>query len=797
MARLNEPPMPVESHLEILRRKFLRQNRDIAKINADQSQKIKRLENDLARLLSENLDLRGQILRLEKQLEDSHARRIADHALEVKAKLELQLSEFSALLGSLGAEPPSKKRLSEERMLAKSRQSVARSPPARRRRTIMDAEALAEQEGRLPPIYENKTYPRATMNSDEILALCAAAEDISDSPDLGPPPVSRYVEEDSVKQSPSRVVGIELPRSPTPPTISSPVKLDHCTKQFGCPDRNDQLNEIVIEHDNPSIESAEKNPTPTPAAQPVKAGTKRKYGDENGIVHSTKTPAGKGDAVVIEKAFPTRSGQKRKSLAELAGVAPNKAQTKPLLATKRTPLAAKSTNEDVSSPRKVMKAAPLKAVKNAPQRVIESVPREGPIALAPTVEPPAVQHVELESDTAVPSVMPSSPTTPDRPAQKEMLHDTPPPADISSTGETSRPSRRARPAISYAEPNLRDKMRRPTKELFDAVSGEGKFAQRAAATTKSEAHHSGSASSRKPISEPGSSNRSRSKTPALDGPTPKAQQQALASPLAQKEVFPEPFPSSGVTERRKRPSAVASSRESIIALERSDSAGREPSPVLTAQAQATAQQNNDRRKTSPTGKTDNRFALTSPPQEADIYAFTASSPSPFSSKHATTLHTSSEPTNPTTILNPTSTTIASNNNTNNNNTQTFSRLNSRPARKSSMAAAAALRELLDEEELHAAKTINNNNHTKPSSRPAHAGRKRASMLAPKKSSMLDDGDGSEEVAAAAATVYADENEEADTSAASASSSADGKGGGGGGGLSGKDARITRRRSMML
>ena len=31
------------------------------------------------------------------------------------------------------------------------------------RRDTMDAEALAEQEGRLPPIYENKTYPRATM----------------------------------------------------------------------------------------------------------------------------------------------------------------------------------------------------------------------------------------------------------------------------------------------------------------------------------------------------------------------------------------------------------------------------------------------------------------------------------------------------------------------------------------------------------------------------------------------------------------------------------------------------------
>ncbi len=194
MARLNEPPAPVESHLEIrasdscrpvtwptrlakeepaadsccpaVRRKFLRQNRDIAKINSDQSLKIRRLENDCARLLSENLDLRGQILRLEKQVEDSSARRIADQALEVKAKLEAQLSEFAALLGGLGVEPPAKRRSSEERLLAKNRRSIARSPPQRRRRdTGIDADALAEQEGRLPPIYENKSYPRATMKS--------------------------------------------------------------------------------------------------------------------------------------------------------------------------------------------------------------------------------------------------------------------------------------------------------------------------------------------------------------------------------------------------------------------------------------------------------------------------------------------------------------------------------------------------------------------------------------------------------------------------------------------------------
>jgi hypothetical protein len=58
--------------------------------------------------------------------------------------------------------------------------------------------------------------------------------------------------------------------------------------------------------------------------------------------------------------------------------------------------------------------------------------------------------------------------------------DTPPPADLTSdpngtgAGPGGRPSRRARSQVNYAEPNLVSKMRRPTKELFDAVGKDGR-----------------------------------------------------------------------------------------------------------------------------------------------------------------------------------------------------------------------------------------------------------------------------------------------------------------------------------
>lgn len=148
-----------------VRRKFLRQNRDIARVNSTQSLRIRSLENECARLLSENLELRGHITRLEKEAEGGRSRRVADHALDIKAKMEAQLEEWGALVSSLGVEPPTKKRSPGSRKSVRPRPSIGmRSPPRRRLRDVAkDAEAAAMQEGRLPPIQENKAYPRQTM----------------------------------------------------------------------------------------------------------------------------------------------------------------------------------------------------------------------------------------------------------------------------------------------------------------------------------------------------------------------------------------------------------------------------------------------------------------------------------------------------------------------------------------------------------------------------------------------------------------------------------------------------------
>lgn len=147
--------------LSLVRKKLLRQNRDLAKSNNVRALKIRELENDCACMLSENIELRGRILELEKQVEDNEARRIADHALAIKAKLESQLTEWGTLIAGLGLEPPPKRQYSPSvRKTTRRRTSFGApriSPSQRRLRDVArDIEELGN-------ISEHKSYPRLSM----------------------------------------------------------------------------------------------------------------------------------------------------------------------------------------------------------------------------------------------------------------------------------------------------------------------------------------------------------------------------------------------------------------------------------------------------------------------------------------------------------------------------------------------------------------------------------------------------------------------------------------------------------
>jgi hypothetical protein len=497
--------------LESLRRKMLRQNRDLAKSNNVRALRIRELEGECACMLSENLELRGRILDLEKQVEDGEARRIADHALAIKTKLEAQLTEWGTLLAGLGLEPPMKKHSPRIRSSTKPRLSFSSTRPSPSQRRLRDVARDIEDLGH---ISENKTHTRMSLNPEQILALRSEADSSEplESPDLGPPPVSQFINEDPVKvDSPARATPTKTTASATIPSVKSPFALS--SQQIKSPQTNvevDRTSDAEPEEPSPCKNkqapttskpepkpkttkqpAAEPVPTPisapapatVPAVQPSKAGSKRK------LSASQELPSNRGGRLNNENQttkdrVSIRDKADGKTLKELTQLR-KEVKTRPISAGRR-PLASKSTNDDMNSPQK--QAKPVEKVETAvtkaelkPAKSVCGNPKTKPLQVDSAPEAVSRRSSILARELGIPVTEPVllSPTSPEPlPSLDEARGDTPPPADITVEGEMTRPSRRNRTAISYAEPNLRDKMRRPTKDLIDAVAADAKNSRR-------------------------------------------------------------------------------------------------------------------------------------------------------------------------------------------------------------------------------------------------------------------------------------------------------------------------------
>ncbi|CEJ81654.1 Putative Shugoshin family protein [[Torrubiella] hemipterigena] len=476
MARLNEPPMSTDN-IETLRRKMLRQNRELAKCNNVRALRIRELESELACAISENLTLRGRILELEGQAEDKQARRVADHALDIKQRLESQLAEWSTIVAELGVQPPKKRRLPESPRSQNQRSSaslVSRTSPSQRR--LRD---IAREVEELGHISEHKAFSRQSLNPEQISALISEADSAAHDRPLH-----------SVTESPTRdPVKIDSPDRPVPQRSSS--SLLNSPVRFPSPVNESTIiintspkkrSTLMVQPDEVLATVEERRP------KPVKAGSKRKldFGGEMENVpvqriaeDGTDTNSASEKVAIREKAY----GKSLKELASIRREARNRPDTtKPA----RKPLSSKTTNEDITSPKKLAHLIAMDDIAVAKANLVRQKPavdKLKPKSKVSRVESLSLQESVTPKLTASPvdfSVSMAetaflSPASPEpTPPVEEHRGDTPPPADISSMGETSRPSRRNRTTISYAEPSLRVKMRRPTKELFDAVAGEAK-----------------------------------------------------------------------------------------------------------------------------------------------------------------------------------------------------------------------------------------------------------------------------------------------------------------------------------
>ncbi|KAL9586746.1 MAG: hypothetical protein Q9212_000692 [Teloschistes hypoglaucus] len=555
MARLNEPSAPLES-VEALKRRFVRQNREIARVNSTQSVKIRNLEGEVSHLLSENILLREQIIKLQFQIDNNLA---SESIGSVKQSLEAKLVELGSLIQELGNVQQDAEGRRALRRKSGVKSAAKQSPDQRNwKNGLTISEVMGGADGRLPPIVEGKYYPRRTLDADDALNLAQNSEDIVDSPELGPPPVAHFEAGDPIKFDSGRdefpaEAGAER-KEMLDPTLLVNLETRRKRRESSRREEDAQADSLQMEARNSSETDGQARWEHT-----LKSGAKRKFSarESNGDLDPASAPTKSDFEYHRSRQTPRYDATENERLASkqttdrIVRVQPEprartadvlrenqKASIKPMpngrsilapselmkyneMHARSLTILAESVNTDpVSSPVKASGPVEAEEIKPAKKEVpYKSRDRNRTKEQAPSqrfTRPPkahqtdssaptsAVQEVSRPTQLAPRAPAPSledllapegsAPPPPARPEGR----DTPPPGDLdpeaantNAFGSMGRASRRQRGSISYVEPNLRDKMRRPTKDLVDAVGAEERLRQRRAGQSDSDRQEPG------------------------------------------------------------------------------------------------------------------------------------------------------------------------------------------------------------------------------------------------------------------------------------------------------------------
>ncbi|KAK5127408.1 hypothetical protein LTR85_006747 [Meristemomyces frigidus] len=497
MARLNEPPaapavlaalQPGAESVDALKRRFIRQNRELAKNNSNHSLRIRSLELEVSRLLTDNLDLREKVFRLEGELFSARGQVSSEAVQRVKEELRAKIAELSGLVGGLNE------------VVGQQEDGNAR-PPAAEKKPIegqwRERQPLTEamRENQMPTIVEDKQYPRRTLGADEIQAIRLSDHSSNESPDLGPPPIAHFDYEDPVKHaSPSASrTSPKTAEEDVLPGLS--VNLETRRK------RKDGQPKLEIRRHSILSQSPEKKDSE--GSTMLRTGAKRKLADRD-AERSIKAPS-KDDFTFVRRTAPGDSKVGSEQAAAASGESMSQdfmeagrdvTATPPKLARrvlgdksvnmsprKVTARSEKSGKEDQEKPAKPPAARSTSASSRSQSRTrrisalpLPSPPRDHILA---TIEiPPPSERAPAELPPKTPAASDLFSPTPSEPSARptESRAGTPPPSDLSTlstatNGDGVRPSRRARAAVNYAEPSLMAKMRRPSKQFVDAISG--------------------------------------------------------------------------------------------------------------------------------------------------------------------------------------------------------------------------------------------------------------------------------------------------------------------------------------
>ncbi|BCR87022.1 shugoshin family protein [Aspergillus chevalieri] len=473
MARLNESTAPTES-IEILKRRFVRQNREIARVNSIQSLRIRSLESEVSHLLSENVSLREQTISLGQELERYEAvKMLHDGVYDIKAKLDSKLAELGSLVTDLGALPRRLGKLCDERAESTGPgHSRLSNLDWRRRATDAEYHAVTE-DGKLPVILEDKCYPRKTLDPQELRDIIHNEECSPRSPEIEEvTPIEK--EEERIHFNPELPEGLagyqimdtdaEKIGTLLPPTLEtrkkrkpSPVAVNKMERAFS-PDA------VPMHHDmNLSL----------------KSGAKRKFMSEEAELFSSAATEDGDDDFQYSRASHLQSPEDHHT-SIYDEFSPSKTQvekgggSRDRGSSKRKVLEPKSTNINAALSKRDRAVRDQKAQDKVHLQDTDcqystngrremSNQKNGMNAepLAHDVNRSATEDDSVKHSVECRTSKQNSSSAPEIPEDEAS----------SSALSATRPTRRQRSVVSYAEPNLRDKMRRPTSEFADAVTG--------------------------------------------------------------------------------------------------------------------------------------------------------------------------------------------------------------------------------------------------------------------------------------------------------------------------------------
>lgn len=189
--RTKSRPPPVarqnlSADLNEVKRRFIRQNRELAKNNSSQSLRIRSLEIEVSRLLQTNLELREELLRARNAEHDARRQSNKEGVRGFKEEMMAKLRELSGIVE--GIEEPKEEKDDGIAEREERRMSVLSQMEFRERQSL--AELMRDCQ--MPTIDENKMHPRRTLEAAEIKAIRLSDGSSNGSPDLGPPPVARF-----------------------------------------------------------------------------------------------------------------------------------------------------------------------------------------------------------------------------------------------------------------------------------------------------------------------------------------------------------------------------------------------------------------------------------------------------------------------------------------------------------------------------------------------------------------------------------------------------------------------------